>query len=116
MLKGPGIGGDAARRDGPIAQRPQEGLIPGIRLALLRRQRTGDPLISLVYGAVDRRPILALEAILAVPDLEGGFLHGDEGRVGSTLQNRVGFSHFQATLCECNNVMTELKTQLIGLI
>ncbi|MNQ74517.1 hypothetical protein D3C85_892760 [compost metagenome] len=116
VLEGPGIGSDATRRDGAIAQGPQEGLIPGIGLALLGRQRTGNPLISLVYGAIDGRPILALEAILAVPDLEGGFLHGDEGRVGSTLQNRVGFSHFQATLCECNNVMTELKTQPIDFI
>ena len=116
VLEGTGIGSDATRRDGAIAQGPQEGLIPGFGLALLGRQRTGNPLISLVYGAIDGRPILALEAILAVPDLEGGFLHGDEGRTGSTLQNRVGFSHFQATLCECNNVMTELKTQLIGFI
>ncbi|MNH04806.1 hypothetical protein D3C79_641120 [compost metagenome] len=116
VLEGPGIGSDATRRDGAIAQGPQEGLIPGIGLALLGRQRTGNPLISLVYGAIYGRPILALEAILAVPDLEGGFLHGDEGRVGSTLQNRVGFSHFQATLCECNNVMTELKTQPIDFI
>ena len=109
VLKRPGVGGDTARRNGTIAQGPQEGFIPGVGFALLRSQRASDTLVGLVDGAVDGGAILALETILAVPDLEGGFLQGDEVGAGICLQHRIGFSHFQATLCECNDVMIWVK-------
>ncbi|MFB2842314.1 hypothetical protein ACE1BJ_12845, partial [Aeromonas jandaei] len=60
-------------------------------------------------SAIDRMPILALEAIFAIPDLEGRFLEGDEAGASFTLQHRVGFSHFQSTLYECINVMTVVE-------
>ena len=68
VLKRPGVGGDTARRNGTIAQGPQEGFIPGVGFALLRSQRASDTLVGLVDGAVDGGAILALETILAVPD------------------------------------------------
>jgi hypothetical protein len=80
VFEGSRIGGDAARRDGTVAQRPQEGLIPDVWLRLLASQGKGDPLVGFINRAINGDAILALETILAVPDLEGRFLQGDQAR------------------------------------
>lgn len=91
MLKRPGVGGDTARRNSTIAQGPQEGFIPGVGFALLRSQRASDTLVGLVDGTVDGGAILALETILAVPDLERRLLQRDLAAGGDALQYRNGF-------------------------
>ena len=74
MLEGSRIGSDAARRNGTVAQCPQERLIPDVRLRLLASQGKGDPLVGFIDRAINGDAILALETILAIPDLEGSVL------------------------------------------
>ena len=113
VLKRPGVGGDTARRNSTIAQGPQEGFIPGVGFALLRSQRASDTLVGLVDGAVDGGAILALETILAVPDLERRLLQRDLAAGGDALQYRNGFSHGQSTSCEWDNIILPVVNLMI---
>lgn len=101
VFEGPRVGGDAASRNGTIAQRPQERFIPGRRILLLFGQGSGHSLVGVIDAAIDGHAILAFEAILAIPDFERGLLQGDKARAGFTRQYRFGFSHIQSTLYEC---------------
>ncbi len=71
-----GVGDDPPGRDGAVAQRPEEALVPV--LASLGRldigQRAGDPLPGGVYAVIDGAAILAGQAILLRPDVLGGRL------------------------------------------
>src|SRR6185312_1688817 len=87
VLQGAGVGGDAAGGDGAVAQRPQELVVPlGTLLGGLFHVRQGarDALPGVIDGVVDDGPVLGLESVLLVPDVGGGFLHGNlgDGRVG----------------------------------
>ncbi len=76
-----GVGNDAPGRDGAIAQRPEEALVPV--LALLGRfdvgQGTGDSLPGVIDGLVDGRAVLAAQAVFLRPDVLGSRLQGDAG-------------------------------------
>ena len=76
-----GVGGDAAGGNGPAAQRPDEALEPVG--ALFRGgfgvgQGPGHALVGAVDVGVDRVALLGLQAVLLVPDVLRGRLHGNQ--------------------------------------
>ena len=77
-----GVGGDAAGGNGPAAQRPDEALVPvgallggGFGIG----QGPGHALVGAVDVGVQRLALLGLEAVLLVPDIQRGRLHGYQG-------------------------------------
>ena len=88
MLPGAGVGNDAPRRDGAVAQRPQEFLIP-VRAQFRRSfdlgQRPRHPLAGAVNGLVNRPPVFSLQPVFLIPDIPGSRLHGNVGSSGRTV-------------------------------
>ncbi len=76
-----GVGDDPSGRDGAVAQRPEETLVPV--LALLGRldvsQGAGDALPGGVDAVIDRRAVLAGQTVFLCPDIFGSRLQGDAG-------------------------------------
>src|SRR5690606_13626139 len=78
VLERAGVGGDAAGRDRPAAQRPQDAVVPVLAL-LVGLLGVGQGARHALVGAVDvgvgRDPVLGLEPVLLVPDVLRGGLH-----------------------------------------
>jgi len=79
VLERAGVRGDAPGRDRPAPQRPQETLVPmlALRLRLDVRQGTGDTLVGVVHGLVDRFTAFRNQPVFLFPDVERSFLKRD---------------------------------------
>src|SRR5690606_9158720 len=91
-----GVGNDAPGRDGAVAQRPEELLVPV--LALLGRfhfrQGTGDTLPGVVHVAIDGGAILVGQAVLLRPNLFGSRLQGHFKSLCAVRRHRpIGLRH-----------------------
>ena len=70
------VGHDAAGRDGTLAQRPEELLVPlftDFRCFHIS-QRTRHPAVGVVHGLIYRSAIFGSKAVFLVPDIQGSFL------------------------------------------
>ncbi|MNF47647.1 hypothetical protein D3C84_288540 [compost metagenome] len=77
---GAGVGDDPPGRHRAVAQGPEEAFVPvfaGRGVGLHFGQGAGNALPGGVRGDVDRRAVLVLEAVLAVPDVLRRRLQGD---------------------------------------
>ncbi len=85
-----GVGNDPPGRNGAVAQRPEEALVPRLALAfrLDVRQGAGDPLPGGVDAIVDGGAVLAGQAILLRPDVFGSQLQGDARSVLDFCRDR----------------------------
>src|SRR5690606_5499972 len=79
VREGAGIGDDAPGGDRAVPERPQETLVPAIAtiVGLDVGQRARDPLVGVVHRVVEHRAVLRYEAVLLLPDIQGGRLERD---------------------------------------
>ncbi|MNP32690.1 hypothetical protein D3C76_1258870 [compost metagenome] len=92
---GAGIRNDPPGRDGAVAQRPEEALVPVLAFGLVGLdigQRPRHPFPGAVDAVVDRCAVLLLEAVFAVPDVLRGGLQG-EGSLVCATRACVGLGH-----------------------
>ncbi|MNZ48157.1 hypothetical protein D3C78_658950 [compost metagenome] len=90
-----GVGNDPSGGNGTVAQCPEEALVPVLALGLVafdigQCSRHSPP--GTVDAVVDRRAVLLLETVLAVPDVLRGGLQG-EGSLVCATGARIGLGH-----------------------